>query len=141
MDGLVDPKDSEPRTVTLIPPAVALFEAWTAFQGIQPGGAPLFSAPRSKGRLNGDYLTKLVAKAVDQAGLPKVGEGGRKRRPFHAFRATYDRLCLERGLNPQWVQGQLGHSSPDLTLNVYGKWSDAAISSEAAKVEAEGFPV
>jgi hypothetical protein len=30
---------------------------------------------------------------------------------------------------------------PDLTLNVYGRWSAAAINAKAAKVEAEGFPV
>ncbi len=134
-------KDREARTVALIPPAVALFETWAAQQGVQPDDAPLFRAPRSKDRLNGQYLTKLVKKATDEANLPEVGEGGRKRKPFHAFRATYTRLCRERGLDPQWVQGQLGHSDPALTLEVHGKWSDAAITAEAAKVEAEGFPV
>ncbi|HEY7005189.1 MAG TPA: site-specific integrase [Sphingomicrobium sp.] len=149
-DGLVDPKDGETRTITLIPPAVTLFEVWAAKQGVRPDDAPLFPAPTTGGtrwgtvrgsRVNGGYLTRLVGKAVDEAGLPKVGEGGRKRKPFHAFRATYARLCRERGLDPQWVQGQLGHSDPDLTLNVYGRWSQAAVSAEAAKVEAEGFPV
>jgi integrase len=134
-------KDAEARTVSLIPPAVALLEAWAAEQGVQPDDAPLFQAPRSKDRLNGQYLTKLVNKAIGEAKLPKVGEGGRKRKPFHAFRATYTRLCRERGLDPQWVQDQLGHSDPRLTLDVYGKWSDTAIAAEAAKVEAEGFPV
>jgi integrase len=141
VEGLVDPKDGEARTITLIPPAAALFEKWAASHEVQPDQAPLFTAPRSKARLNGRYLTRLVENAINTAGLPKVGEGGRRRKPFHAFRATYTRLCRERGLDPQWVQGQLGHSDPELTLNVYGRWSAVAVAAEAAKVEAEGFPV
>ncbi|RDI75172.1 hypothetical protein Gocc_0970 [Gaiella occulta] len=37
------------------------------------------------------------------------------------------------------MQFQLGHSSPDLTLNVYGRWSDAALRAEAERAAA--FPV
>lgn len=140
-DGLVAPKDGEPRVVSLIPPAVALFEAWQASQGVQPDAAPVFPAPRTGTWLSGDYLTQLVSNAIEKAGIPKIGEDGRKRKPFHGFRSSYTRLCRERGLDPQWVQGQLGHSDPDLTLNVYGRWSDLAVRAEAQKVERESFPV
>jgi len=94
-------------------------------------------------RVEVDESVDLRAIRVDEArvkaGIPDVGEGGQKRKPFHAFRATYTRICREQGLDPQWVQFQLGHSSPDLTLNVYGRWSDAALRAEADRAAA--FPV
>ena len=86
-------------------------------------------------------MTTLVKKAAEEAGIPEVGEGGRKRRPFHAYRATYARLCLEAGRDPQWVQKQLGHSDPDLTLNTYGRRSDEFDRKQAAAIETEAFPV
>jgi integrase len=73
--------------------------------------------------------------------IPSLGENGRPRKPFHAFRSTFDRLCRERGLNREWAQAQLGHSDPRLTLVTYGRWSEQALKAEAAKVEAVGFPV
>jgi len=62
-----------------------------------------------------------------------MGEGGRKRKPFHAFRASYVWLCREQGVDPQWVQFQLGHRDPGFTLNVYDRWSDAAMQAEAIR--------
>jgi integrase len=139
VDGMTLPKDGEPRMLNLIPPAVELFERWTALAGVQPGDSPIFPAPRSRDRLNGQYVSRRVDDAREKAGISEVGEGGRKRKPFHAFRACYARLCREQGLDPQWVQFQLGHSDPDLTLNVYGRWSATAMQAEAER--AATFPV
>jgi integrase len=138
VDGATLPKDGEARTVHLIPPAVKVFENWVALAGVHAGDTPLFPAPRGE-RLNGQYVSRRIDDARIKAGIPDMGEGGRRRKPFHAFRACYARLCREQGLDPQWVQYQLGHSDPDLTLNVYGRWSDAAMSAEADRAEA--FPV
>lgn len=135
--ALTLPKDGEPRTVHLIAPAQTLLEAWI---GGRAGSAPLFPAPRG-GRLNTQYLAKLVTVAMAKAKIPKVGEGGRPRKPLHSLRATFDRLCLERGMHPQWVQAELGHSSAELTLQTYGEWSESAKHAEAGKLEAAGFPV
>lgn len=140
LDGLTLPKDNEPRTVQLIPPALRVIEEWITVCGVQPDDTPIFQAPHG-GRIAGDYLRKLVDQARVQAGIPDEGEHGRKRKPLHAFRATFDRLCLESGLSSQWVQAQLGHSDANLTLNVYGRWSAAATAAEAAKINPEAFPV
>ncbi len=139
VDGMTLPKDGEPRTLNLILPAVTLFEEWIALVGVQPGDSPVFPAPRSRDRLNGQFVSRRIDDARKQAGISDVGEGGRRRKPFHAFRASYTRLCREQGLDPQWVQLQLGHSDPDLTLNVYGRWSGAAMQAEADRAIA--FPV
>jgi integrase len=136
------PKDGEKRTVYLIPPARALLEEWMALQGDRGGSEPLYPAPKG-GRVNGQFLTKLVVKAMEKAKppIPKVGESGRDRKPFHAFRSTFDRLCRERGQNPEFIQAQMGHSDPRLTLVHYGQWSEVAKQAEAGRVEAAGFPV
>lgn len=136
------PKDGEARVVNLTGPARSVLEAWIGehVDRDRAGGDPLFVAPRGE-RLNGQYLAKLVKAAMVKAGIPDVGEGGRKRKPLHSLRATYTRIMLESGRNPQWTQAQLGHSSAELTIGVYGEWSDAAKTAEADRVEAETFPV
>ena len=58
----------------------------------------------------------------------------KSRKPFHSLRATFARQQLEQGKNPQWVEAQLGHSSLQLTVGVYGAWSEEALRAEAAKV-------
>jgi len=38
---------------------------------------------------------------------------------FHDLRHTYASLMLAQGENVKYIQNQLGHSSPTVTLNVY----------------------
>jgi integrase len=38
---------------------------------------------------------------------------------FHDLRHTYASLMIEQGENIKYIQTQLGHSSPIVTLNVY----------------------
>ena len=60
-----------------------------------------------------------------------MGEGGRKRRPFHALRGSHSRIGRERGY-PTWLmQSNLGHSTPELTENVYGRPSRDALHAAA----------
>jgi integrase len=49
--------------------------------------------------------------ALKKAGLGKVR--------FHDLRHTYASLLIEQGENIKYIQTQLGHSSPTMTLNVY----------------------
>jgi integrase len=140
------PKDGEARTNYLFseseeracPDAingVRLFERWTELVGVQPGDAPIFPAPRGD-RLNGQYVAKLVNKARRKAGIPDNGEGGRKRKPIHALRGSYTRMAREAGF-PTWlIQHNLGHSTPLLTENVYGR-----IGRDALHVAARGETV
>lgn len=136
-EGLTLPKDGEARTVYLTPPAVELFARWLDVRGDGADDEPLFPAPQRGGeatepqRVNGQFASRVVDRARKQVGISDIGEGGRKRKPFHAFRATFTRQMREQGRDPQWVQVQLGHSDPGLTLNVYGRWSDVAMQAEA----------
>jgi len=48
--------------------------------------------------------------ALKDAGLPKIR--------FHDLRHTYASLLIEQGENIKYIQTQLGHSSPSVTLNI-----------------------
>ena len=139
------PKDNESRVIHLIGPAQALLEAWVGEHGDRPGDAPLFEAPRG-GRVNTQWLAKLVAEAMEKARppIPKVGKVRgveRPRKPLHSLRSSFGRLMREQGADPDWLRGELGHSTLELSHGVYGEWSEGARKAEAAKVETLGFPV
>jgi integrase len=125
------PKDGDARTVHLTPAAEAVVVAWIQRVGVKESG-PVFTAPRSGDRLNADYLRKLINAALTEAGVPKDdARTGRPRKPSHSLRATYARRMLESGRHPQWVEAQLGHSDLELTMHVYGEWSEERIVAEA----------
>lgn len=50
---------------------------------------------------------------------PSLKKAGISHIKFHALRHTYASLLIEQGENIKYVQNQLGHSSPTVTLNVY----------------------
>jgi integrase len=146
VDGATLPKDGEERDVYLFgqsddpetPPTprwidgVALFERWTGLCGVQAGSSPVFPAPRGE-RLNGQYLRKVFDNARRKAGVTDAGEGGRKRKPLHALRGSYSRISREAGF-PSWLrQANLGHSTLDLTDEVYGKPGIAALRAAARR--------
>jgi integrase len=140
-DGAQLPKDGEERHVYLTPAAVGLLEQWMAVQGVRPDDEPVFPAPRSGGRLDQRYLHRLVDEALTNAGIAKAGEDGRPRKPLHSLRSTFTRIMREDGVDPSFVQASLGHSTLDLTENVYGRWGAAAMRSTADRVDAGKFPV
>jgi integrase len=51
------PRTARRERWALIPPAVKLFESWTALVGVRPGASPIFSALRGE-RLNGHYVSR-----------------------------------------------------------------------------------
>jgi integrase len=140
VDGLQAPKDREPRTVYLVPAAVSVLEAWVKAKGVHDEG-PVFPAPRTGGRVDVRTLHRLVDDALTKAEIPKAGEDGRPRKPLHSFRATFTRIMRENGVDPSFVQAALGHSTLDLTENVYGRWGVAAMRKTADDVDTTKFTV
>ena len=60
---------------------------------------------------NHNVLTRHFRPALKKAGLPRIR--------FHDLRHTYASLLIEQKENIKYVQTQLGHSTPMMTLNVY----------------------
>ena len=54
---------------------------------------------------------------------------------FHALRHTYASLLIEQGENIKYVQNQLGHASPTVTLNVYAHLMKKENQEAACRLE------
>jgi integrase len=50
--------------------------------------------------------------ALRRAGLPLIR--------FHHLRHTYASLLIDQGENPKYIQAQMGHSSINVTMDIYG---------------------
>jgi len=69
--------------------------------------------PSEKGQPLTDscMVRKFFKPALKKAELPAIR--------FHDLRHTYASLLIEQGENIKYIQTQLGHSSPTVTLNIY----------------------
>jgi len=54
---------------------------------------------------------------------------------FHDLRHTYASLLIEQGENIKYIQNQLGHSSPTVTLNVYAHLMKPTNQEAASRLE------
>lgn len=54
---------------------------------------------------------------------------------FHTLRHTYASLLIEQGENIKYIQSQLGHSSPTVTLNVYAHLMKSVNQESACRLE------
>jgi hypothetical protein len=67
--------------------------------------------------------TQLVRTAADNWGW------------FHDLRHTYASLLIEQGENLKYIQNQLGHSNPTVTLNVYAHLMNQTNQESACRLE------
>ena len=67
----------------------------------------------------------------------KEAEVGKMR--FHDLRHTYASLLIEQGENIKYIQNQLGHSSPTVTLNVYAHLMKPVNHEAALRLEGQVF--
>ena len=90
LDEETTTKTDKARDVQLIEDAgLAILEEWVTEVGVQDDEALVFTSPRGDGYVHGLYLTKKLYAAMDDAGIPRLGERGVKR-DFHSLRHTYD---------------------------------------------------
>ena len=117
-------------------------------EGLRDVGRPRRGAARGLADLPGPARRRAPQRAsssagrIDdarvKAGIPDVGKSGRKRKPFHAFRATFDRICREQGLDPEWRKAQMGHATVEQNEE-YGETSKIWRRKQADGVK--NFPV
>jgi len=65
--------------------------------------------------------------ALEAAKLPKIR--------FHDLRHTYASLLIEQGENIKYIQNQLGHSNPTVTLNIYAHLMKPVNQEAACRLE------
>jgi integrase len=71
--------------------------------------------------------------ALKDAGLPTIR--------FHDLRHTYASLLIEQGENIKYIQTQLGHSSPTVTLYTYAHLMKSVNQEAVLKMENTVFSV
>lgn len=72
---------------------------------------------------------------VNRHFLPALRAAGIPRIRFHDLRHTYASLLLHQGENVKYIQSQLGHSSPTVTLNVYAHLMKPTNQEAACRLE------
>jgi integrase len=79
--------------------------------GKAPAGAPVFATADGR-HLSPNAITKAWPVAMAAIGMPAV--------TLHSLRHTHASMLINAGLDILTISRRLGHSSPTITLNVYG---------------------
>jgi integrase len=79
--------------------------------GKAPESAPVFAVADGR-HLSPNAITKAWPVAMAEIGMPKV--------TLHSLRHTHASMLINAGVDILTISRRLGHSSPTITLNVYG---------------------
>jgi hypothetical protein len=80
----------------------------------QPPANPLLYVPQNS--------ATMLKKDLEAAGIPAMTDKGKL--DFHALRTAYINFVLDSGANVKTAQELARHSTPDMTMNVYGRARD-----------------
>lgn len=98
------------RKIDLGPTMMAELKKWKLACG--PSALDLmFPNGAGKPMNHANMLRRHFYPALEAGGLPAIR--------FHDLRHTYASLKLEQGASIKYIQNQLGHASPTVTLNIY----------------------
>ncbi|MGO9534059.1 MAG: tyrosine-type recombinase/integrase [Syntrophobacteraceae bacterium] len=101
---------------------------------VLPGSAPDLI------KIRADYVAermKASSMAIREMDTTLFAELSRFR--FHDLRHTYASLLIEQGENIKYIQTQLGHSSPMVTLTVYAHLFETSNQQAACRLECAVF--
>lgn len=121
------------RSVVLMPSLAALLRKYRACASYAGPQDPVFATATGRAMHYRNVTRRGLAVAKVRAGIDRDGE---PRLRFHDLRHGFASLLISQGLNIVFVSRQLGHSSPSMTLDVYGGLFDQA---EHARRAADGL--
>ncbi len=75
---------------------------------------------------NTNMVRRCFLRALRKAGLPKIR--------FHDLRHTYASLLIAQGEHPKYIQTQMGHSSINVTMDIYGHLMDTVNQKAACRL-------
>jgi integrase len=111
------------------------------YLGLLPGpGADLgliFSNEEGRPMNYSNMMNRHFFPALKKAGIMQELAAGKVegRIRFHDLRHTYASLLLHQGENVKYIQKQLGHHSPTVTLNVYSHLMSETNQPAAERLE------
>jgi integrase len=131
--------ESEPKTeksrrpIALDPQTVKILREWRVRQleeRLLCGGGwidtdDVFTRPDGSG-LHPDRVSKLFDAAVNNAGVPRLR--------LHDVRHTWATMALRAGVHPKIVSERLGHSSIQITLDIYSHITEEQDREAAIRV-------
>jgi integrase len=135
-DGILStPKNHERRDVDLTDDLVDLLGYWWGECGRPTmGDVVAFPGDGAGGYLSGsNLLRRSLYPAMERAAVPRVGPTSRPR-VFHSLRHTYAKRALESGAQITWLSRHLGHSSLQVTTDIYGHWERAERKAQANRL-------
>jgi len=122
-----DPKNKTSRRNVDVDPALLLeLKKWRLKLGKSELDDLVFPSP-SGGPMHRSTLYK-------QGYLPAIRKSGVPRIRFHDLRHTFATLLIDQGEHPKYIQGQMGHSSINVTMDVYGHLMDKVNVASANKL-------
>jgi integrase len=114
------------RRIDLAPTVMTDLKKWKLASGKNELGL-VFSNEAGQPMNYSNMMNRHFFPALKETGLPRVR--------FHDLRHTYASIMIEQGENLKYIQSQLGHSSPTVTLNVYAHLMKPANQEAACRLE------
>lgn len=87
----------------------------------------VFPTSTGKPMNHNNMVNRFFRPALESAGIDRIR--------FHDVRHTYASLLIEQGENIKYIQTQLGHSNPTVTLNVYAHLMKPTNQAAAIRLE------
>jgi integrase len=132
-----EPKTRESiRKIDLTPMLVRELAAWKLKSGAKDDNLVFPSEAETETPIGCfNMVRRHYSPALKKAGIPRI--------KFHALRHTYASLLIDQKENIKYIQNQLGHTTPNITLSVYahlmkGENQEAACRLENAIFEGTG---
>ena len=118
--------DASNRKIDLGPAMMKELKEWKL--ACPPNDLDLIFPNEAGQPINHNNLVKRYFEpALKKVGIEKIR--------FHDLRHTYASLLIEQGENIKYIQVQLGHSSPTVTLNVYAHLMKPVNQEAASRLE------
>lgn len=118
------------RQIDLAPMAVKALAEWKLANGGKDDDL-VFPNEAGEPMNYSNMVQRYYRKALKDAGIPQIR--------FHDLRHTYASLLLAQGENVKYIQTQMGHSSPTVTLNVYAHLMKGENQEAACRLEKSIF--
>lgn len=114
------------RKIDLGPSTISELKRWRL--ACPPNDSDLIFPNTQGNPINhGNMLRRYFWPALEKAKLPRIR--------FHDLRHTYASLMIEQGESIKYIQNQLGHSNPTVTLNVYAHLMNPINQEAVTKLE------
>lgn len=118
------PKNHQARTVDLSPQLVDALQRFP----VCPRSAAVFHHHNRP--ISAAYVNVMFNRVALAAGLPAMR--------FHDLRHTYASHLIDLGANPKYIQAQLGHSTINVTFDIYGHLLKAEQNDIIARLDSLG---